>query len=86
MQMAKNQNLALNPSKINGACGRLLCCLAYEDEQYTKSSVGMPAVGDEIETSFGVGKVVSIDILNRKYKVLIHEEIKEITLDDEEAA
>ena len=46
----------------------------------------MPAVGDEIETSFGVGKVISIDILNRKYKVLIHEEIKEITLDDEEAA
>ena len=86
MQMAKNQNLALNPSKINGACGRLLCCLAYEDEQYKKSSVGMPAVGDEIETSFGVGKVVSIDILNRKYKVLIHEEIKEITLDDEAAA
>ena len=84
--MAKNQNLALNPAKINGACGRLLCCLAYEDEQYTMSSSGMPSVGETVETTYGEGKVVSIDILNRKYKVLIGSEVKEIYLENEQAA
>ena len=44
MNMAKNQNLALNPSKINGCCGRLLCCLTYEDEEYQKCQVGMPNI------------------------------------------
>lgn len=82
MNMAKNQNLALNPSKINGACGRLLCCLAYEDDEYIRCSKDMPSVGQEVETSFGKGKVVSIDILNRKYKVLIQDEVKEICLDE----
>ena len=86
MNMAKNQNLALNPAKINGACGRLLCCLAYEDEQYTMSSSGMPSVGETVETTYGEGKVVSIDILNRKYKVLIGSEVKEIYLENEKAA
>ena len=42
MNMAKNQNLALNPSKINGACGRLLCCLSYEDEVYSEYSKNIP--------------------------------------------
>ena len=86
VKMAKNQNLALNPAKINGACGRLLCCLAYEDEQYTMSSSGMPSVGETVETTYGEGKVVSIDILNRKYKVLIGSEVKEIYLENEKAA
>lgn len=83
MNMAKNQNLALNPSKINGACGRLLCCLAYEDEEYQKCSRGMPSVGQRIKTKDGDGYVVSVDILNRKYKTLINEEIKEIKIDNE---
>lgn len=78
MNMAKDQNLALNPSKINGLCGRLLCCLQYEDEEYQKCLAGMPQVGDDYETSNGKGKVISVDILNRKIKVLngsIKEEI-----------
>lgn len=83
MNMAKNQNLALNPSKINGACGRLLCCLAYEDEEYQKCSRGMPSVGQRFKTKDGDAYVVSVDILNRKYKAVINEEIKEIKLDDE---
>lgn len=86
MNMAKNQNLALNPSKINGACGRLLCCLAYEDEQYVEASKDMPSVGEDVVTPYGEGKVKSVDILNRKYKVLINDELKEICLDDEKAA
>lgn len=71
MNMAKNQNLALNPSKINGLCGRLLCCLQYEDENYQKCSEGMPLVGEIVKTQTGEGKVISVDILNRKCKVLV---------------
>ena len=44
MNMAKNQNIALNPSKINGLCGRLLCCLKYEDQQYTEMKKGLVLV------------------------------------------
>lgn len=78
MNMAKNQNLALNPSKINGVCGRLLCCLQYEDQNYLTSSKDLPNVGDTIKTDLGEGKVVSIDILNRKCKVLINGNKEEI--------
>lgn len=80
MNMAKNQNLALNPSKINGSCGRLLCCLQYEDEEYTKCSKGMPYVGQTVKTKSGSGQVLSVDILNRKYVVLINDEKVEIDL------
>ena len=83
MNMAKNQNIALNPSKINGVCGRLLCCLTYEDEEYTRCQVGMPAVGQTVKTDFGSGKVVSVDVLKRKYKVDLDGIIKEIELDSE---
>ena len=81
INMAKNQNIALNPNKINGCCGRLLCCLNYEDEEYCKCSKGMPSVGEIVKTEFGEGNVISLDILNRKYKVNINNDIKEITLD-----
>ena len=86
INMAKNQNLALNPSKINGACGRLLCCLAYEDDEYQTCMKGMPSVGSKVKTSFGVGNVLSVDILNRKYKALINDEIKEIYVDYDKRA
>ena len=49
INMAKNQNIALNPSKINGACGRLLCCLSYEDEEYTRCRYNLPEVGDFVK-------------------------------------
>ena len=69
INMAKNQNLALNPSKINGLCGRLYCCLSYEDEVYSKLRKDLPEVG-EIITKKGVkGKVISLDILNNKYRI-----------------
>ena len=80
MNMAKDQNIALNPSKINGSCGRLLCCLAYEDEVYQEYGKGMPEVGKMVKTEYGVGPVISLDILNRKYKVSIDNEIKEIEM------
>ena len=83
MNMAKNQNLALNPSKINGCCGRLMCCLAYEDEEYSKCQRGMPALGQKIDTILGQGVVSSVDILNRKYKVMVNGEYKEFMVDEE---
>jgi len=78
MNMAKNQNLALNPSKINGVCGRLLCCLQYEDEVYTEYAKDLPNVGDIVTTSSGEGKVVSVDILNKKCKVLVNGNKEEV--------
>ncbi len=80
MNMAKNQNLALNPSKINGLCGRLLCCLQYEDDNYIECSKGLPQVGDEVKTDKGTGEVISVDVLNRKYKVLIGSDKEEIEI------
>lgn len=80
MNMAKNQNLALNPSKINGQCNRLLCCLTYEDELYTSCSKGMPNIGQTVNSEFGKGQVISINTLERKYKIMVNNEIYEIEL------
>ena len=67
--MAKNQGISLNPNKINGSCGRLLCCLNYEDETYTKCKNGLPCAGDKIKCHGEDGVVKSVDILNRTCKV-----------------
>ncbi len=69
INMAKNQFLALNPSKINGVCGRLLCCLNYEDDTYTELKKGLPSIGDVVETKDGVGKVAGVDVFKRTVKV-----------------
>jgi cell fate regulator YaaT (PSP1 superfamily) len=55
IKMAKNQNISLNPQKINGMCGRLLCCLAYENDHYTKTWEKMPRLGSEVTTPDGKG-------------------------------
>lgn len=73
INMAKNQNLALNPSKINGVCGRLLCCLKYENDNYTEYKKNLPDVGSKIKIAEGEGKVISVDVFNKKYKVLLNE-------------
>ena len=73
INMAKNQNLSLNPNKINGVCGRLLCCLKYEDETYKEYRKDLPKLGSIVETDKGKGKVVNLDILNKKYSVNIPE-------------
>ena len=69
INMAKNQNIALNPTKINGVCGRLLCCLKYEDEFYKELVKKLPKIGKKVETEFGEGKVISTDILKQTYRV-----------------
>ena len=69
INMAKNQNIALNPSKINGVCGRLMCCLKYEDDCYTTCRQNMLKIGDKIKTELGEGTIIGLDILSQKYKV-----------------
>ena len=82
INMAKNQNLSLNPTKINGICGRLLCCLKYENDNYTEYKKGLPDVGHKVKTEKGEGKVISVDIFNRKYKVLTeNNNVVEVELD-----
>ncbi len=76
ISMAKNQNLALNPTKINGLCGRLLCCLNYEDDLYTENKEGMPDIGDIVKTDKGEGVVVAVNILNREYTINVEGEGK----------
>lgn len=83
INMAKDQNIALNPNKINGCCGRLLCCLQYEDETYLECSKGMPSMGDVIRIPEGEGPVVGIDVLNRKVKVLIDDEKVEYVVNEQ---
>lgn len=69
INMAKNQNIALNPSKINGSCNRLLCCLSYEDDTYSKLKKDFPSVGQIIKKDGKEGKVVSVDIFRKSYKI-----------------
>ena len=69
INMAKNQNIALNPSKINGLCGRLLCCLGYEDDEYTCCRKVLPDIGETVKTEYGTGVVTNLDILNKKYEI-----------------
>jgi len=63
MNMAKTQDLPLNPGKVSGVCGRLLCCLSYENEQYKQMKAVMPRLGQTIETPVGPGLVVSMQVL-----------------------
>lgn len=73
INMAKNQFLALNPSKINGVCGRLLCCLDYENDVYTELKKDLPKLGMVAETPMGMGKVVSVDVFKKTYSVDLKE-------------
>ncbi|MBI4317658.1 MAG: stage 0 sporulation family protein [Chloroflexi bacterium] len=63
IRMAKEQDLPLNPMKISGVCGRLLCCLGYENETYCQAKLKLPRTGEEVETPQGHGKVVGVNIL-----------------------
>ena len=63
VKMAKTQNLSLNPTKISGVCGRLMCCLAYEHEIYEQIKKGLPKVGKTVSTSEGEGAVVKYNPL-----------------------
>lgn len=69
ISQAKNQNISLNPAKINGSCGRLKCCLRYEDDCYSECRKNLPKIGSKVVTKDGEGKVESINILEESYIV-----------------
>ncbi|MCJ7642198.1 MAG: stage 0 sporulation family protein [Desulfobacterales bacterium] len=73
VKMAKEQNLALNPSKISGVCGRLMCCLGYEFSTYTELKRNLPKVGKHIVTRAGKGKVIRQNVLNQTVTVELEE-------------
>ena len=87
IKMAKEQNLALSPTKISGLCGRLMCCLQYEESCYEQMHKLMPRTGKEIETPDGVGIVVENNVITEKTKVKLTAEdgtidIKEYPYED----
>ena len=79
IKMVKEQGLALNPSKISGICGRLMCCLAYEYETYCALKKNFPKVGKRVKTPQGEGKVVKHNALTGTISVQL-DEGKEVTL------
>lgn len=72
IKMAKVQNLSLNPTKISGICGRLMCCLKYENDIYMEFRKGMPDVGERVKTPDGIAKVVDTNLLERTVKVRLY--------------
>ncbi len=65
MRMAKSQKATLDPSKISGVCGRLMCCLRYEDQQYRDLKANLPSKGCHLTCAAGEGKVVDMDVLGQ---------------------
>lgn len=73
IKMAKEQNLSLNPTKISGACGRLMCCLQYEYETYKELKKDMPKLGKKIELPEGRGKVIRQNVMDRTVTILLED-------------
>jgi cell fate regulator YaaT (PSP1 superfamily) len=73
VKMAKEQNLALNPAKISGVCGRLMCCLAYEYSTYMELKKDLPKVGKHIVTRSGKGKIIRQNVHNQTVTVELEE-------------
>ena len=73
IKMAKEQNLSLNPTKISGVCGRLMCCLKNEEDTYEYLNSKLPGIGDTVTTITGLqGEVSSVNVLRQKVKVLVN--------------
>lgn len=83
IKMAKNQGLSLNPQKISGLCGRLMCCLEYENDYYADACKRMPKMGSEVLSPDGKGTVVNIDMLKMTVRVRIEDKQKDtVTFND----
>lgn len=87
IKMAKEQNLSLNPTKISGVCGRLMCCLKNEEETYEYLNSKLPEIGDKVTTVDGLkGEVQSVFVLRQKVKVIVEindeKEIREYHVDE----
>lgn len=69
IKMAKDQDLPLNPLKISGVCGRLMCCLHYENEVYQEFKSKAPHIGCCVKTSYGIGRIVEHNVVKAKVKI-----------------
>ncbi|HAK42152.1 MAG TPA: stage 0 sporulation protein [Clostridium sp.] len=87
IKMAKEQNLSLNPTKISGICGRLMCCLNYEQETYEGIRKRLPKVGSIVDTCYGKGEVISNSVVKEAVKVKVNlkdgeDDIKVVSIND----
>lgn len=74
IRMAKNQNLSLNPVNISGLCGKLLCCIRFEDETYKEHRKELPKNHTYVKTEHGRGKVIAVNIIDKSVRVLTQED------------
>lgn len=79
---AKNQMLTLNIPKLSGACGRLMCCLLYEDDLYTEAKKDFPKIGTSIHTSEGDYTVASFNVISRSVKLVSETDVQYVTIED----
>ncbi len=78
IKMAKQQGLVLNPAKISGLCGRLMCCLTYEQKFYEEAMLRLPGIGAIVKTADGIGEVVEVNVLKEKIKVRFEDEMRNV--------
>jgi cell fate regulator YaaT (PSP1 superfamily) len=74
IKMAKHQNLVLNPAKVSGQCGRLKCCLVYEEANYVEAAKKLPKLGKRVTTPEGVGRVGDVDVLAGRLRVYFEDQ------------
>lgn len=82
INMAKNQGLALNPSKINGCCNRLMCCLAYEDDIYSENRAELPKIGSKVMYKGKNEVVKSLNVINNKAVIFVDKERIELSAEE----
>jgi cell fate regulator YaaT (PSP1 superfamily) len=82
IKMAKNQQLGLNQAKLNGMCGRLMCCLSYEDEFYQEAARDFPDFGEQITTAEGPGRVIGLNIMARTIKIRFEDMVRDYSIEE----
>ena len=84
IRMAKEQDVPLNPSKISGVCGRLLCCLAFEHEQYRELRGKLPKIGQMLSTPAGEAKLVAVHVLKQTVSLRMADTLNVVEMSMEE--
>lgn len=82
INMAKNQMLALNTEKLSGMCGKLMCCLKYEDDDYKTLTEGLPKMGSQVEYEGGIYRVTAMNVMSDEAKLENHQQVIFLTLGD----
>jgi cell fate regulator YaaT (PSP1 superfamily) len=80
LRMARQQSLFVEPAKISGLCGKLLCCLSFEEENYRRNLADMPRIGSKVKTGRGMGTVTGINVLSRRVNVRYEDEVEQLVL------